>query len=109
MNQKHSLILKQTLSLFNEWNSLHEDTKNSESIRKEYNKQLESYKNNLKNEVDGLHDISDELRITITKLNLSNNENETKENLINLLHKSGLEFSDDDFSDFLTGKKDIVL
>ena len=66
-------------------------------------------KNNLKNEVDGLHDISDELRITITKLNLSNNENETKENLINLLHKSGLEFSDDDFSDFLTGKKDIVL
>lgn len=109
MNKKQNLILKQTLSLYNEWNSLEESNKNSEFLRKEYDKQLEDLKNKMKNDIEELDHSSNELRIAITKLNLSNNENEIKENLINLLNENGINFSDEDFSDFLMGKKDIVL
>ncbi|MFV0158262.1 hypothetical protein OBK24_07305 [Empedobacter falsenii] len=109
INQKHNLILKQTLNLYNEWNSLDDSNKNSEFLRKEYDKQLEALKNKMKKDIEELDHSSEELRTAITKLNLSNNENETKENLINLLNKSGIDFSDADFSDFLVGKKDIVL
>lgn len=111
LEQKGSLghIVASGISLAQSFAQLNAAKRQGEIDRKNYDQECEKIRENLRTYLAQVDDKSEFLREVMRKANLADTPEERKDALMLMSEVGGLKLSDDEFEDFLSGKRSIEL
>ena len=101
--------LQQGVTLFESFARLKIQQLNGKLASAAYGKELKKHADEFKREMDKIDNKSAYLREVFKRINLANNEEERKQAMLMLSDLSGFSLSEQEFTDFLNGKKQIEL
>ena len=109
INQAQNQVIEQGINLFNHWMKLQTQCTEFHLVKEQYQAEFNHIKDSFKQQMNQINDKSTYLREVLKKINTAPNNQILKEALIQLCDLNENQLSDNDFQDFINGKRTINL